>query len=139
MQLRKEAFANILVGDLGIDFSRGGMVDWDLVQSWSSQDVHASPKQHSKVFSMCQRLTWTCRNRKLAHTLRGYMGLVPSRARVGDQLCVLFGGQVSYMLRKRKDSSYEYVGECYIHGLMDGEALDLLSDPYADSIMLKLV
>jgi len=45
----------------------------------------------------------------------------------GDLVCILFGCSVPVVLRKCGDDSpnlhYEFVGECYIHGKMDGEVL----------------
>ena len=52
------------------------------------------------------------------------MGIVPAATRLGDLVCVLFGGQVLYTLRSTGQDLYEFVGECYIHGLMDGEAFE---------------
>lgn len=65
-------------------------------------------------------------------TKNGYMGLVPPGTRIGDVVCVLFGMQTPVVLRKIKDAasglgdenSYELVGECYMHGMMDGEMLE---------------
>ncbi|KAH6674786.1 heterokaryon incompatibility protein-domain-containing protein [Halenospora varia] len=64
-------------------------------------------------------------------TRSGYMGLVPPGSRVGDVVCVLFGMQTPVVLRKIEDVeggfgeeiTYELVGECYMHGMMDGEML----------------
>ena len=45
-------------------------------------------------------------------------------AAVGDRVCVLFGGQVLYLLRtKSGDVEHEFIGECYVHGNVDGEAV----------------
>ncbi|KIM99219.1 hypothetical protein OIDMADRAFT_20001 [Oidiodendron maius Zn] len=63
--------------------------------------------------------------RRLIKTRTGLIGLGPGFAEVGDSVCVLFGGHVLYVLRKR-DQLYrhKFVGECYIHGMMDGDALN---------------
>jgi hypothetical protein len=53
---------------------------------------------------------------------RGLCGLVPEDAGNGDCLCILFGCDVPVVLRKTGDS-YAFVGECYIQGLMNGEAM----------------
>jgi Heterokaryon incompatibility protein (HET) len=83
----------------------------------------------------------------------GFLGLAPSKVQEGDLICVLYGCSVPVVLRTikraslgaiprtssprmgtndglppRLDSStndhyYEFIGECYIHGMMDGEAL----------------
>lgn len=55
----------------------------------------------------------------------GKIGLAPAAAMLGDKICPLLGGQVLYVLRERGEGKWEFVGECYVHGLMDGEALGL--------------
>ena len=52
------------------------------------------------------------------------MGLGPAGAEVGDLVVVFFGGQVLYVIREREEEGeWEFVGECYVHGRMDGEAV----------------
>jgi hypothetical protein len=53
---------------------------------------------------------------------RGYCGLVPEHAEEGDCICILFGCDVPVVLRKCNDF-YVFIGECYVNGLMDGEAI----------------
>ncbi|KAF7511266.1 hypothetical protein GJ744_004831 [Endocarpon pusillum] len=97
-----------------------------------------------------QSVVW---KRSLISTSREhFLGLAPSKAREGDLICILYGCSVPVVLRKvRKDSEdipicpmtgtatnedivprvsskkcdhyYQFIGECYIHGMMDGEAL----------------
>jgi hypothetical protein len=78
--------------------------------------------------------------RKLFVSKKGYVGLAPLGARVGDMICNLFGGQTPFVLRRAKGadevredcaasfggsgSLYFFVGESYVHGLMDGEAYE---------------
>ncbi|KAI9860802.1 MAG: hypothetical protein M1813_005725 [Trichoglossum hirsutum] len=50
------------------------------------------------------------------------MGLSPLGAQEGDLICLLLGGEVPVLLR-RYDDGYIFIGECYVHGLMDGEGL----------------
>jgi hypothetical protein len=51
-------------------------------------------------------------------------GLVPKTARPGDIICILYGCSVPVVLRKiKKRDVYEFVGECYVYGMMDGEAM----------------
>ncbi|KAB5570607.1 hypothetical protein GE09DRAFT_1218033 [Coniochaeta sp. 2T2.1] len=61
-------------------------------------------------------------------TEKGYMGLGFKEARVGDDIHILPGMQTPYIMRKtagRQDNELRLVGRCYIHGIMDGEALTL--------------
>jgi hypothetical protein len=42
-----------------------------------------------------------------------------------DVLCVLYGGNVPFIIRPTTDGeAYTLVGECYVHDLMHGEAVD---------------
>ncbi|KAF6796410.1 heterokaryon incompatibility [Colletotrichum sojae] len=62
-------------------------------------------------------------NRRLFVTGRGYFGLGPPSLQAGDEVCVFRSGQVAYALRQSETGCWRYVGECYVHGIMDGEAV----------------
>lgn len=62
--------------------------------------------------------------RRLFVTKNGYIGLAPSPAQEGDLICVLLGCGVPVILRREGDH-YIFIGVCYTHGTMDGEAIDL--------------
>lgn len=62
--------------------------------------------------------------RRLAVTENGYLGMAACRAMKGDLVCVLFGCSIPVLLREREEGRYEFVGECYLDGFMNGEALD---------------
>jgi hypothetical protein len=67
-------------------------------------------------------------------TKGGYIGLGPTKTRPGDYLYVLLGGHTPFVLRKSWYRSvirynhkvakqcYEMIGDCYVDGLMNGEA-----------------
>jgi hypothetical protein len=63
-----------------------------------------------------------CMYRSFFVTERGYLGL-GSRNTVAsqDHVCVLRGGTVPFTLRKRTDGYWGFVGEAYVHGIMNGE------------------
>ncbi|KAI4145701.1 MAG: hypothetical protein L6R39_003720 [Caloplaca ligustica] len=63
-------------------------------------------------------------------TENGYLGLGPPATQPGDSVCILLGVTTSYLLRENhntegKGRTYQLVGECYIHGLMNGEGLKI--------------
>lgn len=70
----------------------------------------------------CQR---TCGQRKFFRTKDGYYGLGSSIIEEGDLVCVLLGGVTPFILRPDGDH-YNLVGECYVHGLMHGEAIEMM-------------
>lgn len=61
----------------------------------------------------------------LGFTQGRFAGLVPKETLADDLICVLQGGRVPFVVRKR-GPEYILIGECYIHGIMHGEALKLL-------------
>ena len=66
-------------------------------------------------------------NKRFYITQAGYMGLAPKHIQVGDHICVFFGGKVPFALRKEKNADwYTLVEEAYLHGFMDGEAIEAL-------------
>jgi hypothetical protein len=74
-------------------------------------------------------------NRCIFATDNGYLGLGPKTLKAGDLICVFPGADVPFALRERDDGvgrlertfwrkerrECELVGECYVHGIMDGE------------------
>lgn len=64
------------------------------------------------------------RTRRLMVTLKGFIGLVPIDARQGDVVCLLLGCNVPIVLRAVEKQHYKVVGSCYLHGIMEGEAME---------------
>ena len=65
--------------------------------------------------------------RRFAVTEMGYMGLVPSKAEVGDQVVIFFGARTPFIIRrstevdKDGDRTATLIGECFVRGVMNGE------------------
>jgi Heterokaryon incompatibility protein (HET) len=55
------------------------------------------------------------------------VGLIPQHAQEGDMICILYGCSVPVVIRKhfRRDGSFywQLIGEAYVHGYMEGEAI----------------
>ncbi|KAJ3545639.1 hypothetical protein NM208_g2414 [Fusarium decemcellulare] len=72
-------------------------------------------------------------NRRLFFTKKGYMGLGPATMKAGDAAYVFAGGHMPFIVRHAKErdvpkvgmrNCHELIGDCYIHGIMDGEVMD---------------
>lgn len=50
---------------------------------------------------------------------------VPKIAQSNDKVCIILSANAPFVLRPRKDGQFVLVGECWIQGLMEGEALSL--------------
>jgi hypothetical protein len=61
------------------------------------------------------------KGRKLVTTHTGWLGLAPDESEMGDTVAVLYGCNYPVVLRPCS-GGFKYVGECYVDGLMDGEA-----------------
>jgi hypothetical protein len=61
-------------------------------------------------------------DRQFFKTTGNRLGWVSRRAQKGDVVCVLYGGDVPFVLRHMEDENWRMIGECYVDGLMQGEA-----------------
>ncbi|KAK4210132.1 hypothetical protein QBC37DRAFT_429210, partial [Rhypophila decipiens] len=50
------------------------------------------------------------------------MGMAVTRFKNGDRLCLPMSGDVPWLVRPSRSGTYTFVGESYVHGIMDGEA-----------------
>ncbi|KAH8786364.1 heterokaryon incompatibility protein-domain-containing protein [Hyaloscypha sp. PMI_1271] len=93
------------------------------------EDTHSM--QSEMITAIDQAVLSATMHRSYFTLYDGLMGLGPSSTEVGDEAFVLFGGSMPFILRQAdrrptpNDQSYYYtiIGECYIHGMMDGEAM----------------
>ena len=67
--------------------------------------------------------------RRFCVTKRGYFGFVPETTEIGDSLGVVCGAPIPFVLRavdgQSSEGCYELIGDCYVHGLMYGQVLEL--------------
>ncbi|EXJ66909.1 uncharacterized protein A1O5_10104 [Cladophialophora psammophila CBS 110553] len=59
---------------------------------------------------------------KVCVTTNGYVGIVPGAARVGSLVTLFSGSAVPFVIDESKEfpRCYRHLGECYIHGIMQG-------------------
>ena len=108
-------------------------------------DDPPSPRPGMKLIELDLLFRINCMNRKLFTTVNGYIGLGPPQTQIGDVVFILFGSRVPLVLRRHEDqspitfspdgfgqkhilreitltkTSYSVIGDCFIHGVMDGE------------------
>lgn len=83
-------------------------------------DNHPEAEIHALVESDLWR--WAAA-RLLCTTEKGRLASVPKTTQEGDLICILYGGDVPYILRPLTDDEYMVVGECYVDDIMHGKAL----------------
>ncbi len=113
-------------------------------------DYDVTPEEQKRMLPMASfmhlaRRCWA--GRRVCVTRKGLIGAVPAAAREGDDVVVFGGMAAPAVLRRLPDGEDTgdgenfvggdcedvvsagatrrrvYVGECYVHGIMDGEAL----------------
>jgi hypothetical protein len=82
------------------------------------------PTALGEYVTRIQEVTW---NRKFflaeSRTTESLYGLAPPGAKYGDDICIFFGCSVPVIIRKVSSKQYQFVGECYVHAAMNGEAI----------------
>lgn len=100
----------------------------DMKISWrdinTSRLIDECEKDSHLVVHFLHRVRSVIWNRKfLVCSNNGRIGLAPTAAQEGDSIAILHGCSVPVVLRQ-KANAWELVGECYVHGMMDGDAID---------------
>ncbi len=132
-----EVYAIVFTGGLSYDFSKAVNKRRDFLANFaayilrlldvSKQDVKKySALEHESRLGSWSEYELAARNRSCNSsffiTKKGYCGLGPNALRSGDMVCVLYGGAVPFVLRPKKEL-YQLIGEAYVHGIMEGEAI----------------
>ena len=110
-----DAFASTLKGDYSDCWGDWSAERGSTIEEFTDLDVNAFELHDGIVDSM----TW---HRRLFVTKKGHLGLVAAAAGVGDHVCILAGSQMPMVLHAVQDK-WLFVGQAYVHGIMDGEAV----------------
>lgn len=82
-----------------------------------------------------------CAKRTFITTTTGYFGLAPQKTKLGDLVCIVYGADVAFILRKPEselgDVPRSFIGEGYIHGIMQGEYLEKAKDEDFTAFWIK--
>ncbi|TVY82840.1 Heterokaryon incompatibility protein 6 OR allele [Lachnellula suecica] len=85
------------------------------------EENNASIPTKENVFEYEKSLDQAVTSRQFFVTRSGYMGVGPKALQEGDMVCVIAGCNVPLLIRQEGDH-HLLVGECFVWGLMDGEA-----------------
>lgn len=91
--------------------------------------IHEKEAEPSLIVDFVERIQSIIWNRKfMVSENHGWIGLVPMATQVDDIICILYGCSVPVVLRPYDRTAgyglFQLVGECYVHGMMDGEAME---------------
>lgn len=82
-------------------------------------------------------LIYTYRRMAFFITSTGHLGVGATIAQPGDVVCVLFGGNLPYLIRP-VGSQYRFLGQCYVHGFMYGAVIQVLERGFLNEEWIDL-
>lgn len=67
-----------------------------------------------------------CYFRRMGLTSMGNVGVFPAGTQLGDRIALFHDGGALYVIRDAPDKpvKYNFIGECYIDGMMDGALME---------------
>lgn len=97
------------------------------------RDLRGENMKRMGSWAFSNGLGSACNGRRFAVTEKGIMALEPLLAERGDRVVLVFGADVPFLFREcpvevsremfGKRKCWYLVGECLVHGIMDGEGL----------------
>lgn len=88
--------------------------------------------QSSMPHNFAKQAIWilkSCAERGFFLIEHEQMGLAPSEAETGDIVCIILEASVPFVLRL-EGNAFKLIGECYVQGVVKGEALLRLGRAY---------
>ncbi|CAH0051115.1 unnamed protein product [Clonostachys solani] len=147
--------------DLMASFARSMMHDVDAMRNRADpESIAMFPKYMEQIFDDVEKGNFGLEDKssKMSPALRnvgenvrnfamslfcvtgnGRFGRIPPTSRAGDLVCVFVGAETPFIIRPTGRETYTMIGECYIDGIMDGEAIEgsSLPDGSLDTIELE--
>lgn len=150
----QEAFWRTLVCNIDMQRKRVGEeygAYWKLVHNLYCRTIPNQPtlEELHAMTKFEEPMGLFAEGRRFCTTSNGYMGWAPQRTQFGDAVCIFQGSPVPFVVRKAifKDNRlpflvgpgrqyYELVGECYLHGYMEGQGIEQQEQSWGE-IMLR--
>jgi hypothetical protein len=118
---------------VALQWLRGLDLWWTYYVNTSESPLESlDPGPSTKIFLHISDILKSTVGRRLFLTSDpiGLMGLAPEEAEAGDVIAVLYGANVPFIIRKagqteNGETCWKLVGDSYVHGIMDGEAVSL--------------
>lgn len=151
-ETRETAFWRTMCGSMDIEIKDSsqyfcrlrGLTDFSRFEKWQvwydAPSALRDALYNDDVNTVNQVFRAITVGRRFITTEKGYIGFAPEQCDKGDYVAVLPGGNVPYILRPEpvadalrdhghgSSSCYTILGDSYVHGIMDGEAFDLVDE-----------
>jgi len=94
---------------------------WEIMDDVQLQK-NTTPDGEKEGMAAISSASLMMNRRRLIVSEKSITGLAPWDTEVGDVICVLLGCRIPVILRE-KNGKWELIGEAYVYGYMDGEAV----------------
>jgi hypothetical protein len=120
-------------------------LDWyenepeDTFNTNNLKNMPGTPSGKVEFLDRVQQVVWNRNIIRIYDTAdRKLIGIAPLESQKSDIICIFYGCSVPVVLEPQSDGNYRFVGECYVHGVMDGEAVDPIPSG-AKEVWFKLI
>ena len=79
---------------------------------------------HQKQWEYCRTILRYSAKMALCRTEKRYLGWATPYTQSVDKICLLEGSSAPWVIRPKSDGTFQLVGEAYVHGIMDGKAIE---------------
>ncbi|KAH6708752.1 heterokaryon incompatibility protein-domain-containing protein [Leptodontidium sp. MPI-SDFR-AT-0119] len=102
-----------------LDKELGFLVPLEVTNKINIQERNREYDQAEKYANWATTISMQMRR---CGTFKGYIGQIPKSTQAGDVIGVIGGAAVPFVFRA-SSGGYKVIGQCYLHGIMEGEAL----------------
>lgn len=124
--------------DVGLDYESSCVKRWydrnkpfkicgsttleDIVSMQGNCSSNISSAEDDAMAEIRARICLITNLKRFSNTKKGHLALMPADTRRGDIVAILFDCDLPVVLRPR-ERQYAFVGCCYVHGIMEGQAM----------------
>jgi hypothetical protein len=122
--------AQALIKDLSARDKSGTVSSWEVIQD----TIRLGNEEYGGELPECLVADYELMSesfraayvgRRLFRTQSNYLGIGPQSLKNGDKVWVVAGAAVPLVLRLSGNGKWRLVGEAYVHGIMNGEVVDM--------------
>lgn len=138
---------NCMVGDAHavdgshISVARGSHLNHQLLTQLSSKVASKTEVPYLVREGLLERLRQVSNVRRAAMLTGNLVAIVPAAAQLGDRFAAFAGGHLLYLIRPRTEvpGTFSFIGECYVHSMMDGGFVRMCEQAGSMSSMIRLI
>jgi hypothetical protein len=130
-----KTLANSLTGGKTVDDDPSSlelldhMTDYHSLLEFARNHPQSQPGYDERTHNFFNLVMNTVARKRFFVTTKGLLGVGPAAIEESDVVVILFGGSAPFVLRPSEEGQHwRLVGECYVHDVMAGQAVEMWRD-----------